>query len=55
MLSFDLLRCRVPCPLPGLDSHEEDVKEPGTHSFSHSHMRKAFRLMNDLRKSVNNV
>ncbi|XP_056625450.1 kelch-like protein 3 isoform X2 [Triplophysa dalaica] len=41
--------CGVPCPPPGLDSHEEDVKEPGMHSFGHSHMRKAFCLMNDLR------
>uniref|UniRef100_A0A9J7ZDQ8 Kelch-like protein 3 n=1 Tax=Cyprinus carpio carpio TaxID=630221 RepID=A0A9J7ZDQ8_CYPCA len=38
----------VPCPLPSLDS-QEDARDPGLHSFSHTHMRKAFRLMNDLR------
>ncbi|XP_043113578.1 kelch-like protein 3 isoform X2 [Puntigrus tetrazona] len=38
----------VPCPLPSLDS-QEDAKDPGLHTFSHTHMRKAFRLMNDLR------
>ncbi|KAI2656731.1 Kelch-like protein 3 [Labeo rohita] len=38
----------VPCPLPSLDS-QEDAKDQGLHTFSHTHMRKAFRLMNDLR------
>ncbi|KAI5105320.1 kelch-like protein 3 isoform X2, partial [Silurus meridionalis] len=28
---------------------DEDGKEPGMHSFNHLHMRKAFRIMNDLR------
>uniref|UniRef100_A0AAR2KPN7 Kelch-like protein 3 n=1 Tax=Pygocentrus nattereri TaxID=42514 RepID=A0AAR2KPN7_PYGNA len=34
--------------LPGFDS-EEDGRDPGMHTFTHTHMRKAFRLMNDLR------
>ncbi|XP_059377273.1 kelch-like protein 3 [Carassius carassius] len=38
----------VSCPVSSLDS-QEDAKDPDLHSFSHTHMRKAFRLMNDLR------
>lgn len=37
--------------LPGFDS-EEDVRNPGVHTFTHTHMRKAFMLMNELRRSV---
>ncbi|KAM9471154.1 kelch-like protein 3 isoform 1-T1 [Clarias gariepinus] len=28
---------------------DEDGREPGMHTFNHMHMRKAFRIMNDLR------
>lgn len=37
--------------MPSLDS-QEDAKDQGLHTFSHTHMRKAFRLMNDLRRLV---
>lgn len=31
---------------------DEDGREPGMHTFNHMHMRKAFRIMNDLRRFV---
>lgn len=34
---------------------DEDGKEPGMHTFNHMHMRKAFRIMNDLRRLVHAV
>uniref|UniRef100_A0A8B9KX73 Kelch-like protein 3 n=1 Tax=Astyanax mexicanus TaxID=7994 RepID=A0A8B9KX73_ASTMX len=42
-----LLRSRA-TSLQEFDS-EDDGRDPGMHTFSHAHMRKAFRLMNDLR------
>ena len=51
-ISFSLLRSQISNHPSTFDSEEDvvEVVDGGMSSFNHAHMRKAFRLMNDLRR-----